>query len=427
MNTVSIGRTANANVQNQINISIVFNYLKQHGASYRAEIARNLNLSAPAVSRAVEQLIQQGYAKHSGTVKTESGKTASEISIDPQKGSVIGVDLLKGECKLALYDFSGRELFSRKGTRLSKSRDLGKDLISELKRVLSEADEQYREAGDSGGIPELTAVCIGVPAAVDGDTGAVTGAALFESLAPVNLKEIVEKTFDVRCYVENDVKLAGFAENRLGQGKNHRNVVYIDINDGIGAAIILDHRIVRGTNGFAGEIGYSQVAPSELGIGAEPRGRLEMRASIEAMGRNADEAIARGVSTTIATLSGYPEREVRPRHVFEAALEGDALAHNLIQKSSDLIAIAILNLIVVIDPEIVVMGGDVYEMPGVRDLYVRPIAQRLEWALPFSPPPLVLSSLGADACVRGASLFAVESLLSGEYPFAIDYTELELG
>jgi predicted NBD/HSP70 family sugar kinase len=427
MNTVSIGRTANANVQNQINISIVFNYLKHHGASYRAEIARNLKLSAPAVSRAIEQLIEQGYVKHSGTLTTESGKKVSEISIDPDKGSVIGVDLLKGECKLGLYDFSGSELFSRKGIRMSKSRDLGKDLIVELKKALSEANQHYRGRGDTGSIPKLTAVCIGIPAAVDADTGAVTGASLFESLTTVNLKEAVEDAFDVTCYVENDVKLAGLAENRLGQGKDHRNVVYVDINDGIGAAIILDHRILRGANGFAGEIGYSLVGTGELGPGAQSQGRLETQASIEALCRDAEQAVDSGVDSAIARLSGYPGHDVRPRHVFEAALEGDVLALELIQKSVDLVAMATLNLIVVINPEIVVMGGDVYEMPGVRDLYVTPIAQRLRETLPFSPPRLELSSLGADACVRGASLFAVESLLSGEYPFAMDYIDMAAG
>jgi predicted NBD/HSP70 family sugar kinase len=90
----------------------------------------------------------------------------------------------------------------------------------------------------------------------------------------------------------------------------------------------------------------------------------------------------------------------------------------------DLIAVATLNLVLAVNPEIIVIGGDIYEMPGVQERFVRPLAARLKRALPFVPPVIELSSLGAGACLRGASIFAVESLLSGKYPFAVDYSKV---
>jgi predicted NBD/HSP70 family sugar kinase len=419
MNTVTIGGTANANVQNQINISIVFNYLKGHGATYRAEIARGLGLSAPAVSRAVEQLMEQGYVIESGTGVTDSGKKVTEISINGRKGTVVAVDLLKGEAKFAIYDLSGERIYSRKGPRLSEAERLEEALISQLEQLFLEAEKETEASEESTSLPPVKAICLGIPAAVDVETGRVTGASLYEDLRELNLKEIVEKRFDVTCFVENDVKLAALAENRLGQGKRHRNLVYIDINDGIGAGIILDNRIVRGAAGLAGEIGYFLTSPGDLDHPSVGRGNLERRASVEALGRAAAEAIEHGVETSIA-----PDRSgvVRAREVYQAALKGDRFAVSLIEESVNYLALAAVNLALMINPEIIVVGGDIYDMPGVKELFLDPLAKRLTTVLPFSAPEVELSSLGSEACLLGASMFAGESLLSGKYPFVVDYS-----
>lgn len=420
MNTVAIGATANANFQNQINVSVVFNYLKQHGPTYRAEIARNLGLSAPAVSRAIDQLTEHGYVRDVGTMATESGKKVTQIAINPRMGSVVAVDLLKGDSRYGIFDFDGEMIYSRKGLRYAESGDLVSDLIADLDRFLLQAGSVWERSGHDGTLPAIKAFCIGIPAAVDPETGRTTGTSLFESLNKVNLKEEVQRRFDIRCYVENDVKLAAFAENRFGQGTRHRDLIYLDINDGIGAGIILDNRIVRGAQGFAGEIGYFLSSPNEMEYASVTRGYLENRASVEALGRSAAEAIRRGVKTEIVEYLDETCTTPRPRHVFEAAMADDQLARTLVTHSIDLIAVAIHNVILMVNPEVVVIGGDICEMPGVDTLFVHPIRMALARALPFPPPDIVLSSLGADACITGASAFAVESLLSGEYPFTMN-------
>lgn len=421
MNTVSISGTANANLQNQINVSVVFNFLKQHGPTYRADVARSVGLSAPAVSRAIEQLMQQGYIIEAGTTTTETGKRVTELALNRRLGTVVAIDLLKGDSRYGLYDFAGERLFGRKGPHFAESRDLAQDLTEDLSAFFLEADGFWEQTGEAGTLPPLKAICIGIPAGVDAETGSAIGVSLFKSLEEINLKNVIERRFDIPCYVENDVKLAAFAENRYGQGTHHRNLVYIDIADGIGAGIILDNRIVRGSRGLAGEIGYTITSPNELEYSAVTRGYLENRASVEALARGATEAIQRGVQTGITSYLTAETDQVRPVHVFEAALDGDELAHTLIGRSVDLIAVAIHNLTLAINPEIFVIGGDICEMPGVEKLFLERLRNRLARALPFEAPLVEISSLGAEACITGASLFTVESMLSGKYPFAIDY------
>lgn len=424
MNTVSISGTANANLQNQINVSVVFNFLKQHGPTYRADIARSLGLSAPAVSRAIEQLMQQGYIIEAGTTTTETGKRVTELALNRRLGTVVAIDLLKGDSRYGLYDFAGERIFGRKGPHFAESSDLARDLTEDLSSFLLEADGFWEQTGEAGTLPPLKAICIGIPAGVDAETGNAIGASLFRSLEEINLKDVIERRFDLPCYVENDVKLAAFAENRYGQGTHHRNLVYIDIADGIGAGIILDNRIVRGSRGLAGEIGYTITSPNELEYSSVTRGYLENRASVEALARGAGEAIQRGVQTTMTRYVENGSSEVRPRHVFQAARDGDELARTLIGRSVDHIAVAMHNLTLAINPEIFVIGGDICEMPGVEDLFIAPLRTRVDRALPFEAPLIEISSLGAEACITGASLFTVESMLSGKYPFAIDYPEI---
>lgn len=418
MNTVSLGGTANANFQNKINISIVFHFLRHNGPAHKAMIARALGLSAPAVGRAVEQLLQQGYLVESGTASTESGKKVTQIGVNAQKGSVIAVDLMKGQPKFGFYDLGGNQFYLQKSPRVDDESDIAAFLFAEIDRLLTGA-EKLREEEGSKNLPALEAICVGIPAAVDAETGEVTGASLFESLVGLNIKREIEQKFGVRCIVENDVKLAAFGENRLGEGKAHRNLVYIDINDGIGAGIIMDNRILRGAQGLAGEIGYALSSFDEALDSTGPRGHLENYASIEAIGRAATDAIDGAGLSVLETIGRSATTLIRPEEVFAAALKGNAFAGSLVSRSVNTLAVVFHNLILTVNPEVVVIGGDIYDMPGVEELFLSPLTAWLERSLPFAPPAIQLSSLGAEACIRGAALFATESLLSGKYPFSV--------
>ena len=106
MKALPVSRTANANLQNKINISVIFNYLRDHGPGYRAKISRDLQISAPAVSRAVENLKNKGFVIESEKLQTESGKKAAHLYINAAYGYIIGVDLIKKHISIAIADFN---------------------------------------------------------------------------------------------------------------------------------------------------------------------------------------------------------------------------------------------------------------------------------------------------------------------------------
>jgi DNA-binding MarR family transcriptional regulator len=105
-NSFNIERTLNAKYQNEINISIVFNYLREKGPISRSKMSRALGLSAPAVSRAINSLEKDGYILEVGQQKTSVGRRPTLLKIN-NEGYVIGVDLGKRNIKIALANFYG--------------------------------------------------------------------------------------------------------------------------------------------------------------------------------------------------------------------------------------------------------------------------------------------------------------------------------
>ncbi|TVQ40132.1 MAG: ROK family transcriptional regulator [Spirochaetaceae bacterium] len=415
---VQFSRTANAIVQNEINISIIFNYLRERGSAYRAQISRDLTISAPAVSRAIEKLMERGYVVETEPIRTASGKRAVTVSLNVAKGCVIGIDLLKEHLRIGLFDYSGVMIDSCSGMRFAESADAPRDLVREIEQFLDRAGTRRRESGVDRA-PELKAICIGVPAIVEATSARLTSAVLFPNLSDLNLKQILCEHFHVPVYVENDVDLSALAENQYGQGRRHHDLVFVEVSAGIGAGIIIDNNLVRGINGASGELGYMVFGPDDLGRTSKTKGPLEQRASTEAMRELAHKAIAENRPTVMAERARSSPDGITPALVCSAALEGDEVACEIVSSITLLLSAAIVNLIVIINPEIVVLGGEICGFAGFETLILDPIREAVRMSVPFQSPEIVISSLGEDAGVIGAAHMAIETLLLGKYPYRI--------
>jgi hypothetical protein len=136
--SLTVPDTANANLQNRINISIIFNYLRDQGSAYRAQIARDLGLSAPAVSRAIEKLRIDSYVIESEKRPVENGKRAAHISINADRGCVLGIDLLADPVEIAVSDFAGTILSSCTGRQKPTGMDFSAYLLRSIEDSLTE-------------------------------------------------------------------------------------------------------------------------------------------------------------------------------------------------------------------------------------------------------------------------------------------------
>ncbi len=172
----------------------------------------------------------------------------------------------------------------------------------------------------------------------------------------VPVKAILERQFGVRCNVENDANAGAVAEHRYGAGHGFDNMVFLTMGTGLGAGIIVDGRLYRGTDDLAGEIGHVRLTRGGP-VGHNKRGSAEGWASgggIEQLAkRAAADARRRGCSTTLATHRGT----LTARDVCAAAKRGDMVAMRIVRSTGRRLGQVLAILVDILNPERIVIGG----------------------------------------------------------------------
>jgi len=310
---------------------------------------------------------------------------------------VIGVDLGGTKCQAALADLSGSILHEiRRPTH-------GDD---EPYPTLIRAIEDLQAEARRLGLPVLS-VAVGVPAILDSTSGmAVSGPNVQWQQFAIVPKLAAD--VHVPVIVENDVNLAALAHAWRGDGRRVGDFVTISIGTGIGAAVVANGRLVKGRRNGAGEIGYLTLSAERLRFPlARGVGDFEERASGPGIAQRALELLA---STDGASL--LRGSDVTPASVFEAAQAGDALATRVIDETLDDVALALIAVCSLLDPEIIILDGSVgRSLRPYLDLLAGRISTRL-WAT----PRLTISSLGSDSTVIGAIAAALQSVRRNAAP-----------
>jgi predicted NBD/HSP70 family sugar kinase len=380
-----------------------------------------LHISVPAVSRVIETLINEGYVIETEKIRTENGKLTSQYKVNSEKGIVIGIDLIKEHIEIAVSNLSGEILYLHHGFKFFNKIDVKKELINEIEEALKHYCQDRMIERKT---VDLKGIGVGIPAVTDLESGAVVNMPLYGSLQGLNLKDDLEKKFGVPVYIENVVRLSALGEKNYGEGKRYKDIVFFEVSNGIGAGIIIDNHLVRGTYGSAGEIGFSIFDMNKLGFKIKTKGYLESIASVESIKAKAIEKIKSGARTSILDLANDAITQVTPAAVCVAAAKGDLVASEVLKETVDHLSLSMIQLILILNPEIIVLGGDICRLPNVEDLFLNPIVKNVERSIPFNPPPIRISSLGENAGVIGASCLAIETLLTGEFPYAMEYGSL---
>lgn len=258
---------------------------------------------------------------------------------------------------------------------------------------------------DPGGTAPLG---VGLPGLVDHDDRFRYGPNL-PDVHDLALGERLSEQSARPVVVDNDATCATVAEFRFGSGRGHSDGMLLTIGTGIGGGLVVDGRVRRGANGFAGEPGHMVVDPSGPRCPCGRRGCWERFASGSGLGRLGREAALAGRLDAAVDLAGDAEA-VRGEHVVTAARGGDARAGEVLDEFAWWLALGIGNLVDVLDPSIVVLGGGVMD---AADL----LTHRVVAALPdhvmgseHRPAvPVVAARAGEHAGAVGAALIAATS------------------
>jgi len=373
----------------EVNEFLVFDFVRTHAETTRPEIARELGLSAASVSRIVGRLLKDDLVSVANGSTMTPGRPRSRIRFNHRAGALLAIDLGGTTCHGALADMNGDIIIEDIQPTLRAG--------SPYATLIACVDVLRAEAAKRG-LP-IVAAAVGVPAVLDPDTGRASRAPNVH-WEDFDLVGRLADHLDVPFTIENDVNLAALGQAWRGAGRNVRDFVTISIGTGIGAGVVANGRLLKGRHNSAGEIGilvltHDQFARSSSG----EIGGLERVASGPGIARRAEEALAGQTGMKSTLRPGVVTSEA----VFEAANQGDPIATTVIEELVDHLAIALIAVVGMLDPERIILDGAVGRS---LEPYLGRITERLIRHVP-AVPELCVSRLGPNATIVGAIAAAI--------------------
>jgi glucokinase len=374
--------TITASAMREINRSAILEIIRRESPIARSTIAHRLDVSLPTVMRIVDGLIDEGFVRLHGDTEWSGGRRRPLLEFNEGGHLILGVDMGGTKIYGALSDLGGNILdevnIARHGT---SGEDSFNRLTTLIDTLLASPKLDARQVHGIG---------VGAPGITLHKEGIVTWAnTLHWQNFP--LKQRLSELYSLPITVDNDVNLAAMGELWFGAGQNTQNMVMVAIGTGIGAGIIIDGALYRGASEASGEIGNMLPGCEFLGKNFQDFGALESVASGTGIAERARIALK-------GERSAEELENLVAEDVFEAAKQRQEWAWKIIDETVDYLAIAIANLAVAFDPEMIILGGGVSRS---AEMLVDPILQRMEGSIP-TLPKLVVSSLGLRAGVMGA-------------------------
>ncbi len=313
---------------------------------------------------------------------------------------VVGVDL--GGTKILSGVFN-HSLESIGVVKLSTKSQRGVDKV--IERIARCVQDSVDEADLT--MKQVAGLGIGAPGAVDFGAGTVIFAPNLEGWKDVPLKKELEKQLGVPVFVENDCNIAALGVYSTELKSKPRSMVGIFVGTGIGGGIIINGELYSGFGHTAGEIGHMVIDVNGPKCSCGNKGCFEALASRTAIFQQIKAGIKDGQKTMLTEMLGDDLEDLRSGDLRKAIRRGDKFVDRIVEGASEYIGIATANLINILNPEVVVLGGGVIE--ALADEMMGVIVETAaDYAMPgaMKGVEIVASKLGDSAGITGAAVLA---------------------
>ena len=218
----------------------------------------------------------------------------------------------------------------------------------------------------------------------------------------VPLKQVWQDRLNIPVFVGNDANLGALGEHRFGAGRGIESMVYVTVSTGVGGGIVPNGNLLDGATGLAGEIGHMTLLPQGPRCGCGNLGCLEALASGRAIAGAAVSQLREGRESMVRELVQGQLERVSSEVVARAAKQGDQMAVELLGEAGRYLGIALANLVHLVNPQRIVLGGGVAKAgPSFLTPVVREVELRTMDVFNGSFE-IVLAELGDDAPMLGA-------------------------
>jgi glucokinase len=362
---IPIGRPS---VLRHTNAHGILKLLRECGSCSRADLVRASGLSAPTVTNVVKDLLSADLVEPLGEGSSSGGRPPDMIRFKAERGCLLAVQITAKTISFLLTDLNGSEL-DREDFPLSKRKTIPEAVCAmigdELKKLLRKHARSRNR---------LLALVVGVPAIANVDEGSVLSISTLEGWRSVPLRAMLSKIAGCLVIVENDMNLAAQGEYFCGTAQNVRDFVYINIGSNVGAGVFLGGRIHHGADWSAGEIAYLHLPSiSRRQPTIHEFGELETVLTGPGILESWHEACA-------GRSRGATKNKLDAADVLNLAQAGDPCAIKIVRQRSAIVADIIVNLSLILNPGLIVLGGEIGSHPILID-FVRKYLKGGEFAI----------------------------------------------
>jgi N-acetylglucosamine repressor len=403
-------RLTNVKNSNKMN---VLQFLRLQNEVTKPDIAKIFGYSAPTVSKLVDELVAEGYAKVNGRGMStdQGGKRPTLYAFNPMGGAIVSLHIGPKIIEASLVNLKAKVLY-RLSEKLKPNEDadrLMQKIMACIEIVLHRAEAEKLK---------ILAIGIGCPGLVDFRTGKIISSYGLQKLEQVEIGVILSEAFGYHVWIDNECNNLALAEQWFGEGEMNGTMINLMIEEGVGAGIIIENQMIRGENNSFGEVGHMVIDHKGLSCSCGNRGCWEQYVSIDALiGRVA----ASMEQSAFLRERIHSTEEITIPLLAQALQHGDEVVNDIaIVQTATFLATGISSLINIFNPNHVILHGSLQPLEGALLQALKSQVRSMALPVPAERAKIRFSSLGKDSHIVGAAtlgmkgVFEMPEVLFGE-------------
>jgi glucokinase-like ROK family protein len=384
--------------------SEIMRALRKHEKISRTEISNITGWSKAKTSQEIRSMVSKGFLVEIGEGASQGGRKPRLLRINDDLGYLAGLDIGASSVDMVLADVGGKVV-----QRRSEAADVRQPAAVFLKRCCEMILEMAAAQGCRPN--QILGIGVGVPGPVDFSRGVLVAPPLMPDWENFPIRDFFQQTFPTAyVVVDNDVNIMALGEQREGDGAGIDHFIFVKIGTGIGAGIVSNGKLHRGSIGCAGDIGHICIDKQGTVCRCGNTGCLEAMAAGPAIAEKAMQAAKNGSSPLLRQMLEYNGGYLRPEDVNSACREGDQAALEIIRTSGQMIGDVLASLVNFFNPSHIFIGGGITNFGNHLLVAIRRAVLRRSLPLATRNLSINYSSMGPEAGVTGAVALAREYL-----------------
>ncbi len=370
------------------------------GEISRIDLSRRSGLAPSTVSSIVGRLLDQGLLHESHAKRTRGGRPPIVLRFDDDRFQLLGIDMGATHVSVALTNLRGRVLAWRSSPHAMQPDPAG---------TLALIEEQVAAVLDEHGstLASVVGAGLAVPSPVDSQDPDGLSERILPAWAGIRPAASLRERLGIPVFIGNDANLCALAEAWLGSGREADTLAFIKLGTGIGAGLIVEGEMLRGANGFAGEIGHTAIDSSGPTCECGLKGCLQAMVGSAAIQQRVRLGLEQGQDSALAEID-HPSLKA----IALAAAAGDPLATAAVAEAGRHLGTAIANLFNLVNPSLVLLGGG---LTAAGDTLLDPLREAIRartlWAS-LANADIAIGGLGDRTAALGAATLVLRAALA---------------